>query len=408
MEKVEIVKEKKRVIYRITFEDGDKIDGELTDIGSQDGDGESKSDYSMCEIRFPNGLIYRGAVRNARFDREGEYLFDKSSVKYEGDSGYGKTDESGIKSECAGVVLLGDLKNYHKNGSVANIIDNVSPPIYSGATSKVEKPSELKWLRVGENEHLVPIFYSDGLEIQFDKKFSEFLISSVKKRLEEEKTKTKTEGEAPMGNSGNENDEKFIKNRINEISLEIEKQINGLEGELDDYKKGHELGTIAHNSHKTYRDNWENDTLCGFGILRFANGSEYKGECKNGRQHGIGIYSSVYGSEYKGEWENGQRHGIGIYSYVDGSKYEGEWECGEKHGLFIVEKNCSGVPFFFRERYEGGHCVESVIMSQATYGADNSRRPLCRNTPKKTTKLPAWSVKSPVLTYYVYGNDPKF
>ena len=66
--------------------------------------------------------------------------------------------------------------------------------------------------------------------------------------------------------------------------------------------------------------------------LRFADGSEYRGDIKGKQPHGKGTYIRPDLSYYNGEWANGIAHGVGFEKYADGSTYRGEFVRGKRSG----------------------------------------------------------------------------
>ena len=80
----------------------------------------------------------------------------------------------------------------------------------------------------------------------------------------------------------------------------------------------------------------------GKGIMRWTDGSIYKGEWKKGKMHGLGEYKWSPDHFYKGYYKEGKKHGAGKF-YTSPSKFlKGDWEKGDKHGLFLVVEVSGG------------------------------------------------------------------
>jgi hypothetical protein len=75
----------------------------------------------------------------------------------------------------------------------------------------------------------------------------------------------------------------------------------------------------------------------GFGILRWENNCEFKGNFHNGVPSGWGIYYNSKIGKYNGEYEDNKRNGYGIFRHISNSIYEGNW-VNEKQGGIGIEK----------------------------------------------------------------------
>ena len=49
----------------------------------------------------------------------------------------------------------------------------------------------------------------------------------------------------------------------------------------------------------------------GQGIIEFAGGYRYEGQCKDGEPHGQGVAEYANGDRYEGQWKDGTWHGQG-------------------------------------------------------------------------------------------------
>lgn len=75
-----------------------------------------------------------------------------------------------------------------------------------------------------------------------------------------------------------------------------------------------------------------------FGVLKFANGDEYRGHWKDDNQHGYGKYIwKKKKKTYTGYWKDGEMHGQGKMVYKDGSSHEGKWEHNKRDTLSDVK-----------------------------------------------------------------------
>ena len=50
-----------------------------------------------------------------------------------------------------------------------------------------------------------------------------------------------------------------------------------------------------------------NDRKEGYGIFKWEDGREYRGNWQNGKQHGLGMYVASNGLTRKGQWMQGKR-----------------------------------------------------------------------------------------------------
>ena len=69
------------------------------------------------------------------------------------------------------------------------------------------------------------------------------------------------------------------------------------------------------------------------GIMKYGDGSTYKGQWYKNKRHGRGTYQFSDKSRYKGEFILDKLHGVGQLIWPDGSKYVGEWYEGQRHGI---------------------------------------------------------------------------
>ena len=73
----------------------------------------------------------------------------------------------------------------------------------------------------------------------------------------------------------------------------------------------------------------------GFGILRWENNSEFKGNFHNGVPTGWGIYYNPKMGKYNGEYEDNKRNGYGIFSHIIISGRISQWRKKWNRNLFF-------------------------------------------------------------------------
>jgi hypothetical protein len=66
----------------------------------------------------------------------------------------------------------------------------------------------------------------------------------------------------------------------------------------------------------------------GIGVYHFSNGDRYEGEILGGALSGQGVYYYKSGLKYEGEVRGGQPQGKGVFWFQDGSRFEGQFENG--------------------------------------------------------------------------------
>ena len=81
------------------------------------------------------------------------------------------------------------------------------------------------------------------------------------------------------------------------------------------------------------------DTMDGYGIRVFPDGTLYAGDFLQGDRDGVGILRWGNGHSYHGQWLNDTAHGCGRYLFPNGDTYTGEWDSGSVigDGLFAHE-----------------------------------------------------------------------
>ena len=118
------------------------------------------------------------------------------------------------------------------------------------------------------------------------------------------------------------------------------------------------VGSPEYIYDKTIPENWNNCYGELYGMGGGVNGHTYKGEFKNGLLNGYGIYtynepSEYAGTKYVGEYKNGKREGQGTFTSANGDKYVGEFKDDKKNGqgtfYFLADNEHKG------DKYVGEH-----------------------------------------------------
>ncbi|XP_050421240.1 MORN repeat-containing protein 3-like [Adelges cooleyi] len=77
---------------------------------------------------------------------------------------------------------------------------------------------------------------------------------------------------------------------------------------------------------------------CGYGTMRWNDGSVYSGFWSNNKYHGKGLLVEANGNYYDGYWNYGLKHGKGIYMYRNrGQKMDGVWVDGVPKVSTIID-----------------------------------------------------------------------
>ena len=75
--------------------------------------------------------------------------------------------------------------------------------------------------------------------------------------------------------------------------------------------------------------------LIDYGIIKFEDGSEYRGGMSENKMSGFGSMRFSTGEYYEGMWRNNQMNGVGVYS-GDNFTFEGQFKAGLWHGFGIL------------------------------------------------------------------------
>ncbi len=74
------------------------------------------------------------------------------------------------------------------------------------------------------------------------------------------------------------------------------------------------------------------DTIDGYGIRVYSDGTLYAGDFLRGNRDGVGILRWGNGHTYYGSWVDDVAHGQGRYRFPNGDSYTGEWDSGSVIG----------------------------------------------------------------------------
>lgn len=102
-------------------------------------------------------------------------------------------------------------------------------------------------------------------------------------------------------------------------------------GHIKNNKK-HGYGTLENENGVLYKGNFQEDCMCGEGVLMCEN-ETYIGEFNNNLFNGKGILKHVSGDEYSGNYKDNQRHGDGELKSVNGYILKGCWKNGSLVGV---------------------------------------------------------------------------
>lgn len=97
------------------------------------------------------------------------------------------------------------------------------------------------------------------------------------------------------------------------------------------------------------------DTMEGYGIRVFSDGTLYAGDFLKGNRDGVGILRWGNGDSYYGQWVDDVAHGQGLYRFSNGDSYTGKWDNGDVtgNGTFthddgqVFEGECTDVALIY-------------------------------------------------------------
>lgn len=99
---------------------------------------------------------------------------------------------------------------------------------------------------------------------------------------------------------------------------------------VNDLKEG--IGSMKFSDGRMFQGEFRQDEACK-GTMSYIDGAHYKGELHHGNRHGFGVYRFSDGSYYEGESVMNLFEGKGKMTWSDGGWYQGDWSRGEIHGF---------------------------------------------------------------------------
>jgi hypothetical protein len=98
-------------------------------------------------------------------------------------------------------------------------------------------------------------------------------------------------------------------------------------------------GILTYDDGSTYMGDFCNNKAHGVGTIISSRdgGVQYQGEFRHGKMHGRGITITASGKRHVGTLENNTMQGRGISILPDGSTYEGEWVNGKLNGAVVYK-----------------------------------------------------------------------
>ena len=99
---------------------------------------------------------------------------------------------------------------------------------------------------------------------------------------------------------------------------------------VNDLKEG--IGSMQFTDGRIFRGEFRQDEAFE-GTMSYIDGAQYEGELHHGNRHGFGIYRFSDGSFYEGESVMNLFEGKGKMTWRDGGWYQGDWSRGEIHGF---------------------------------------------------------------------------
>ena len=103
------------------------------------------------------------------------------------------------------------------------------------------------------------------------------------------------------------------------------------EGSFENDQK-HGDGKLVFADGRVFEGRFDSDQMRD-GLLRFQDGSSYKGLLQDGKRNGFGLYIFADGSNYEGQWVDDRMHGRGKMEWNDLGWYSGDWNMGVQHGV---------------------------------------------------------------------------
>ena len=91
-------------------------------------------------------------------------------------------------------------------------------------------------------------------------------------------------------------------------------------------------GAMKYSCGDVYEGTWVNNELNGYADIKYQDGNTYQGFMLNHERCGLGIYTWSNGNKYTGNWYKDEVHGDGILDAVNthGKEIQGPWALGQQ------------------------------------------------------------------------------
>jgi hypothetical protein len=273
-------------------------------------------DGKNCELKFNDGRIYNGTLKNGLENGNGQQIF-KSGSMYIGEWINGAFDGQCILTYLDGQKYNGEWKDDNRNGRGVEIYTNGEK--YDG-----------EWVDDKRNGRGI-VTYSNGIkydgEWKDDKRNGRGISTySNGEKYDGEWKDDKRNGKGVLTHLGRiKYDGDWENNKRNGKGMEIYNNVGTYIGEwIDDKRNG--KGILTCLDGRKYNGEWVDDKRNGKGKEIGPNGQEYNGKWVNDKANGRGILTVPNGERYDGEWKNDKRNGKGTQKYSNGTIYTGEWK----------------------------------------------------------------------------------
>lgn len=165
-------------------------------------------------------------------------------------------------------------------------------------------------------------------------------------------------------------------------------------------KVRHGHGRLTFDDGSYYEGEFDDDSMSGKGIYKWASGAIYEGDFVDGSMHGFGTHRSVNGEVYTGEWIEDKKNGSGEVRYSDGSIYKGTWVDGvmipvPQYGALAIDRS-------------NGYFYGWAVGLDSQEAADARAVEECRRRGGKCTVVFSWSGVGTACFTSAPGNGSAF